>query len=223
MSIIFSSFLMRKTSINKTLKHIRFSPEFEFSCKNKIDMKKLIVKGWELDSDFSVVNGCEIRPKKTHKLYFNNKCLKEIKEVLDFIKKSGGKIYRQNTGLHVHIDTNLFTEEEVIHIFDSFIKLQAEIYKKFNVNKVRANIYTQKIDPKCYHYFDKRKLKKWLREPHTKCFYYRDRNYGLNLFALLEHDTIEFRFGNMDLDFKKVYKLIKFIINFVLKYSKKEA
>jgi len=218
---------MRKRKIDRTLENIRYAIEIEVEFPNTKDSQKLIdrhrvIRGWAMDTDGSLENGCEYRPKDRNKLYWNEDCIDQIKEIVGLIKAHHGHI-RPSCGFHVHIDSSKFTYKELINIVKAFIKEQKSIYRKFKVLKCRED-YAQKIPTDTIKYLTERNIKKIKKsdnyEDSINHPYFSERHYALNILSLQKHNTLEFRMLNGSIQIRTMKKYIKWCIEFCLKNAK---
>ncbi len=213
----------------KQLEHLRFGIEIEVEFPNIEDSTKLIAKhriirGWDLDQDWSLDNGAEYRPKKSNKLYYNQDSLDQINEIIGLIKAHKGNI-RPSCGLHVHIDMTNFTNKQIVSIVNKFVREQNLIYKTFGVLKERAEETAKKIPkeeinkvtPNAIDLIRKRKYD----SSDTTYDYLRDRTYGLNIQSLKKHHTLEFRIFNGTIQSDRIWKYIKWALEFCIKGSLK--
>ena len=197
--------------MNKCIDNIRFAVEIEVefpSVKDSYDLiaKNRLIRGWEMDMDGSLDNGAEYRALDKNKLYWNEDCIDQIKEIIGLIKAHKGHI-RPTCGLHVHVDMKNFTNREILHIMRNFTKKQNKIYKKFKVLKSRYET-AQKISNdsiKKLNVYIIKKIKKAKTE-------FEDKYYGLNINSLGIHNTLEFRFFNFKLRLSAKIRVLSFLV-----------
>lgn len=210
---------------DKKLTNIRFGIEIEAEFPTKEDSWKLIkrnkiIQGWELDMDGSLNNGAEYKPKDKNKLYFNKETYTQIKEVIALIKVHKGHV-RPTCGLHIHVDMSKFTNEEIKNIIEAFILKQFKIIKKFKVCKARLEETAEKIPKDTLKILNKENIEK---VRNNKVFpegdYFQNRHFLLNLQALEEHGTLEFRLFNGTIVPDKIRRYIKWSIKFCLDNAK---
>lgn len=209
----------------KKLNNIRFGIEIEAEFPEAKDSYKLIeknrvIKGWELDYDGSLDNGAEYRPKKKNHLYYNEDCIDQINEIIGLIRAHKGHV-RPTCGLHVHIDTERFTNQEIVNIAKAFYKHQDKIYKHFKVIKSREKHNVKK--------FNKRMIKSLTTAKITtirkgriafKEDAFQDRDFGLNLYSMAIHGSVEFRFFNGTIQPRNIKNNIKWCIEFCLQQAR---
>jgi len=207
----------------RTLENIRFGIEIEVEFPTVKDsmlliQKHRIIKGWELDSDGSLDNGAEYRPKDRNKLHFNEDCKDQIREIIGLIKAHRGTI-RPTCGLHIHIDMSKFTNKEITQIVKKFITKQDGLYRKFGVLKSRSGHSALKIPKSTKIKITANIIDKLSEEDYfeTNVDYFRDRNYGLNLMSLKTHGTLEFRLFNGTIQTRNIFNYIKWTIEFCIK------
>lgn len=204
---------------------IRFAPEIEIEFPKSKDSQKLIgrnrvLKGWYIDSDGSLDNGAEYKPKKNNKLYFNEEGLTQIKEILALIKVHKGKV-NKTCGLHIHVDVSNLPDKKVLEIIREWIHRQKFIIKKFNVHPDRLDQYCQilpkdnlqKLTIKQIHDF-RNSDKGWQFDAYD---YLDSKYYSLNATHLQKDDfgTLEFRLFTATLNFKEIQACIQFCLNFI--------
>jgi hypothetical protein len=212
--------------ISRSLESIRFGVEIEFNLPKNIDNLEFIsnfkpISGWEIVEDPSTDNGAELRPKKSNKLYFNEKSMKQIKRALNTLKKYNASV-DGSCGGHVHVDMSKFLNKEIVKIFKSFYKSQDLLIEKFQVKDERLECHTQRLDSSAM------KLKiariSRLKNLEDESFYgttcLTDKAYLLNIRSLSEHGTLEFRLFNGTLSFEQWKYNIKYAIEFCLSHCK---
>jgi len=213
--------MRKKRELNK----IRFAVEIEVEFPDVKDSYNLIeknrlIRGWELDYDGSLNNGAEYRPKDRNHLYFNEDSFDQIKEIIGLIKAHKGHI-KPSCGFHVHIDTKKFTRKEIINIAKAFYKHQDYIYQEFKVLKSREKENAKKLHKGMTEKLNTRKVTLISRgDCAFKEDVFMDRDYGLNLYALNLHNTIEFRFFNGTIQARKIKQYVKWCIEFCLNNAK---
>ena len=210
----------------RTFETLRFSIEIEVEFPDKKDSQRLIAKhriirGWALDSDGSLDNGAEYRPKDRTHLHWNEDSIDQIKEIIGLIKAHKGNI-RSTCGLHVHVDMSNFTYKEIANIIKAYIKDQHKIYKQFKMLKYRRD-YAQKIPKTVRRYLTEANLKKVKEggfEYGEVCEYLTERHYSLNVDALNKHGSLEWRLFNGSIQIRKIKSYIKFVLNYCLDNAK---
>ena len=207
----------------RTLENVRFGVEIEVEFPTVKDsmlliQKHRIIKGWEMDSDGSLDNGAEYRPKNRNKLYFNEDCEDQIKEIIGLIKAHRGTI-RPTCGLHIHIDTSKFTNKEIVQIIKKFIIKQDGLYRKFRVLKHRIETSAMKIPKSIKTKINSNIVDKLYDEDYfeTNVDYFKHRHYGLNITSLNTHNTLEFRLFNGTIQVRNILNYIKWTIEFCIK------
>ena len=216
---------MRKKIKNKFLEDIRFGIEIEVEFPQVKDSyglieKNRLIRGWEMDFDGSLENGAEYRPKDKNHLYFNEDCIDQIKEIIGLIKAHKGNI-RPTCGLHIHIDTKTFTREEIVNITKTFYNHQDKIYKDFKVIKSRESHNAKKLNKRMVASLTPSKITAIAKgRTAFKEDMFQDRDFGLNLYAMAIHGTIEFRFFNGTIQPRNIKSNIKWAIEFCLSNAK---
>jgi hypothetical protein len=219
--------MMPRLKTKRTLENTRFSIEIECEFPSAKDSQKLIskhriIRGWELDYDGSLDNGAEYRPKNRNKLYWNEDCIDQIKEIIGLIKAHRGHIKGSTCGFHIHIDMSKFTNKEICNIIKAYIKQQNKICKQFGMLKCRLD-YAQKIPTNTIKYLTERNIQK-IKENNDNCrdicIYMSERHFALNLLALQRHGTLEWRLFNGSIQINRIKGYIKFVLNFCLNNAK---
>lgn len=220
---------MRTHHKSRKLNDIRFSPEIEVEFKNEkistdLINKHRIIKGWDIKVENGLMKGAEYIPKNSNKLFFNSDSKDQIKEILAIIKVHKGFVTNK-CGLHCHIDAKSFTSQEIVNIVKAFIKKQKDIYIKFKVYRRREKRHAEKIPNIIYDIINKDIVDSIRRgNPiNLNSDYFISRFWGLNLQSLNAHNSIEFRFANGEIKFNKIIRVIKFCIEFCLKYANKKV
>lgn len=214
---------MQKQKANRSLETIRYGLELEVEYPNTKDSQKLIekhriIRGWDISYDGSLDNGSEYKAKNKNKLFWNEDCIDQIKEIIGLIKAHRGNSGNGTAGLHCHIDMSQFSNKEICNIIKAFIRQQNKIYKEFKVLNCRLD-YAQKIPVNTIKYLTENNIKKMKKDGNNfdeKCEYMQERHYGLNILSLNKYGTLEFRFFNSSIQINKIKQAIKFSINFCL-------
>ena len=218
---------MPRPKQKRILEKLRFAIEIEVEFPNKKDSQKLIskhriIRGWALDYDGSLDNGAEYRPKDRNKLYWNEDCIDQIKEIVGLIKAHRGHIKGSTCGFHVHIDMSKFSNKEICNIIKAYIRQQQKIYKQFKVLKCRLD-YTQKIPVSTIKVLTENNIQ-IVRKDEDNCRdiheYFNERHYGCNVLALQKHGTLEFRMINGTIQIRRIKSYVKWCLEFCLKYAK---
>jgi hypothetical protein len=213
----------------RTLETLRFAIEIEVEFPNKKDSQKLIskhriIRGWALDYDGSLDNGAEYRPKDRNKLYWNEDCIDQIKEIIGLIKAHRGHIKGSTCGFHVHVDMTKFTNREICNIIKAYIKQQNKVCKQFGMLKCRSD-YAQKIPANTIKYLTESNIQKIKNNEFSYgegCEYLSERHYQLNALALNKHHTLEFRLFNGSIQISRIKAYVKWCLEFCIKYAKGE-
>jgi len=196
---------------------ITIGVELEACCSNKqiyLSLKNILVD-WEIKLDNSVLGGVEITSPI---LRFDNKSIKELKYVCDFLEKN--RFYIDETcGGHIHLGFDYFKD---IDEFKIFIKLYESVEdivylisnRCFSEFRSGLNHYAAKLSPilrsisKVEVNWDKiNDLKEYLTVIKKNCS---SRCFGLNLFnAYDDKNTVEFRMPNGEIEFREIVLNIK--------------
>ena len=166
---------------------------------------------------------CQLReePIIKSKIHQNGSVVYNIKTDLGTYIANGIPVH--NCGLHVHIDTKKFTRKEIINIAKAFYKHQDYIYKEFKVLKSRERDNAKKLYKGMIETLNPRKVTLISRGDNAfKEDVFLDRDYGLNLYALNLHNTLEFRFFNGTIQARKIKHYIKWCLEFCINYAKNE-
>lgn len=217
----------RRKQTNRSLSLVRFGVELEVEFPHSKDSQKLIAKhrlisGWEIDFDGTLDNGAEYRPKNKNKLFWNEDCFDQIKEIIGLIKAHRGNIKGSTCGLHVHVDMKQFSNSEIVNIIKTFIKEQGKIYRQFRIIPSRKE-YAQKIPIEVIKQLTIKRIQDLRRYQDINDYdsgYFTDRHYAVNILSLNKHGTMEFRLFNGSLKINQIKKAIKFAIQFCLKHAK---
>jgi len=208
----------------KKLEKIRFGVEIEVEFPDTKDSSDLInkhrlIRGWTVDYDGSLDNGAEYKPKDSNKLYIKEDTIDQIKEIIGLIKAHKGTI-RPTCGFHVHVDMSKFTSKEIVNIVKAFIEEQDKIYKDFKV--IKSRYQTARKLPKSWRNKVTEKSIRALKHSKYNNMYteFNDRYYGLNISALENHGTLEFRFYNGTIQARKIIGHVKWAINFCIRNCK---
>jgi hypothetical protein len=207
------------------LKRLRWAVEIEVEFPKAKDSEALInrhsvLKGWEIDSDGSLENGAEYRPKKTNKLYWNEESLTQLKEILALIRVHRGKV-SDSCGLHIHINARDFTDKQVLMIIKEFVHKQRFIIKRFDVEKGRLDSMCQLLPKENITKLTEAQIHKFRTNSNDWEFnsysYFDEKYYSLNIQHLRKNDygTLEFRLFNATLNFRELKERIYWTLNFV--------
>jgi len=211
--------------MKRSLDSIRFAVEIECEFPEVKDSYQLIeknrlIRGWEMDFDGSLENGAEYRPKNKNKLYYNEDCIDQIKEIIGLIKAHKGHI-RPTCGSHVHIDMKNFKNQEIINIVKAFYQHQDKIYKDFKVIKSRENCNAKKLNKRMVNSLTPAKITAIKRGRSAfKEDMFQDRDFGLNLYSLSVHNSLEFRIFNGTIQVRNIKSNVKWAIEFCLANAK---
>lgn len=218
----------------RKLDSIRFGVEIEALFKSPEESKTLIEKkriipGWTVVYDGSLENrkgdvvGAEYRAKNKNHLYFNQDSIDQIKEVLSIMKVHKATV-SPKCGLHVHVDMKDFTNEEIVSIVKTFITHQKEYYEQFRVFKCRLANHAHPIDKKVKDLINAdivRKIRKHENIMSTDCHdYFTDKYRALNIDALSDHGSLEFRLFNGSIQINSIKRAIRFALEFCIKNAK---
>ena len=205
---------------------IRFAMELEVEFPNSKNSQKLIdrhrvLEGWEIDTDGSLENGAEYRPKRSNHLYWNEESLIQIKEILALIKVHRGKI-NKTCGLHLHINTKNFTDKQILTIIKEFIIKQKYIVKRFEVHADRLESTCRLLPRENLNKLTERQINNYRKQTQTWSYDgyngLMDEKYNaLNITHLRQGDygTLEFRLFDGTLSYKKLKSQIEWTLNFI--------
>lgn len=119
----------------------------------------------------------------------------------------------ESVGLHVHVSVRGLTAEDVTWLWQEFRTRQEDIYRAFEVDSTRAECWCQPLD---YSYpclsFDG---DNWQFDARYAYGGHVGRYYGLNLLALQQHGTVEFRLFNGGESAQYIRAAIEFARRFV--------
>jgi hypothetical protein len=218
---------MRKNKQIRLVKisSIRFSPEIEVEFPHSKDSQKLIdrhrvLQGWEIDSDGSLDNGAEYRPKRSNKLYWNEESLTQLKEMLAIIRAHRGKC-SNTTGLHIHVDAKRFTDKQITTIIHEFVHKQRFIVKRFAVRKERLAEMCKLLPQENLQKITVKQINKFRGDKLDWNFryyqYFEEKYHSLNITHLSKGDygTLEFRLFNGTLNFRELKERIYWTLTFI--------
>lgn len=202
---------------------LRWAIEIEVEFPNTKDSQKLIdrhsmIKGWEMDGDFSLDNGVEYRPKKNNHLYWNEESLTQLKEVLALIRVHKGKTYK-SCGLHIHIDCNKFSARQIYVIITEWLHKQRYIVKRFKVHPDRLENQCMLLPKEMLKAVNIRTIDKFRKGliDNWNCKYLDEKSMSLNTMHLAKgnYGTLEFRLFNGTLNYKKLKEQILWTLTFI--------
>jgi hypothetical protein len=213
------------------IRHIRFSPEFEFELPAKLDSDKLIergktLKGWTLKSDGSLQNGIELSPENPNHLYYNEDSLMQIKEILALVRVYKAKAL-PSCGLHIHISVKSINDKQILTIIREWVHKQKFIAKRFKVSKERL-AETCKLLPKSQlHKLTVKEIHQFrnnLRTSFRSYGYLDEKYYSLNASHLPKSDyqTLEFRMFSSTTNFREIKEVIYFVLTFIKESLERE-
>lgn len=151
-----------------------------------------------------------------------SKSLPLLFSIIDIIKALGG-LTNESCGIHVHVDR---PEElnDCILLYNRFLLEQESIFDKFKVNQNRIETYCKKLDSdKPITGSDSEQITEvisLISHVHS-CNVENDlplrkvRYYGLNMYSLLAHGTIEFRIFNSSLNRVDVATILDWVLHFM--------
>lgn len=205
---------------------IRFAIEIEVEFPHSKDSQKLIdrhrvLEGWEIDSDGSLTNGAEYRPKLGNHLFWNEESMTQIKEMLAIIRVHRGTVTK-DCGLHMHINCKNYTDRQILEIIKEFIIKQRYIVKKFNVHpdrlestcKLLPRENLNKLTVKQIHEF-RHQSQDWSYSGYNGLL---DEKYqALNISHLRQGDygTLEFRLFDGTISYRRLKAQIEWVLNFI--------
>lgn len=202
---------------------LRWAVEIEVEFPKRKDSEKLIerhrtLKGWEIDSDGSLDNGAEYRPRKANHLFWNEESKTQIKEVMALIRVHGGKVNR-NCGLHIHIDTSKMTNKQILTIITEFIHKQRFIIKKFDTSKDRLESMCKVLPFEGLKKIKEKDIAEYRREGGKWNFeayeYFSEKYYALNITSLPDKGTLEFRLFNATDKPKEILDRVEWVLKFI--------
>lgn len=218
---------MKKTRGRRTLKKvefvdiqkIRFAPEIEVEFPEKVNADRIIehekIRGWEVKYDGSLENGAEFVPLDDNHLYYNQKGLRQIQDVLKRIARHKGRISHR-CGLHIHVDVEKIDDEDLSIIIKEFIRKQRWIVSQFKVKKNRLDASCQLLPRKYLNSITPKKVQRFRKDNYWNCEYdYFDRNSALNILCLPSTKSIEFRLFNGSCSYEKVKESIHWVLMFM--------
>lgn len=201
------------------IKKIRFAPEIEVEFPEKVNADKIIehekIRGWTVKYDGSLENGAEFVPNDNNHLYYNREGLRQIQDVLKRIHSHGGRISKR-CGLHIHVDVQKISDEDLCTIFKEFIRKQRWIVKKYKVSENRLNDACALLPRKYMHKITIRNIKTFREKDRWYSGYdYFERHSALNILCLPATGSIEFRLFNGSCSYEKVRDSIHWCLVFM--------
>lgn len=199
---------------------IKFGCEVEFNCSHDAKFfekeKKLINSPFKIDNN---CNGSKI--KEAISSIMTKKDLTSLRDILELINKYGGYI-KGDEGAHIHFDSNIVNEENIMSLLKLWYASEKTIYKFAKCDNLKLRklyyIYAHEIGiflkPLIIE-FENGRINLDLFKAFAK-------NSGLNLKNYIEHnpckDTIEIRVPNGTLNYEVWLNNIDFFGN-LLSYS----
>lgn len=201
---------------------LRWSPEIEFVLPNENsfgllsqDLTKHIKGKWDMVSECGLGEyGYELIPKIDNHLHYDKSTWKQLQTISRLIKKHKGRV-TNSCGGHIHIDASKLSNSHILKIVQEFTSKQMAILGKFHVDKERVENYCALLNSKkikrltCKHIANMRKDKSY----HS--IFKNGRFHSLNLLSLSGHNTVEFRFFNSSIDWRKIKSRIKFLLTLI--------
>lgn len=143
----------------------------------------------------------------------------QLQEVVRAVWNAGARVSNQ-TGVHIHLDGAAFNPKSVVNLVKIVNKQEDLIVKALGVNTHRLATYAKKVDADFIQKIEKKKPKSkeeinrlWYGyQNHTPMHFDRSRYRGMNLHALFEKGTIEFRYFNGTLHAGKIKAYIQFCL-----------
>lgn len=153
----------------------------------------------------------------------NSSTLPTLFIIIEVIKAIGG-VVNNSCGIHIHIDKPDI--KSICLLFKKFINMQDEIFNTFSVQENRQSEYCKKFpsDINIPEFDSEKDFLDWYYKSFS--VYEGDvpiiktsRYYGINMYAIESHNTIEFRIFNSSLSSVDIAKYIKFVLNFCYEFD----
>ena len=130
-----------------------------------------------------------------------------LQEVVRSIRRSGG-ICNESTGIHIHIDFELYNAQKLRNLVNIFASKEDMLYQALQVNSERENTYCKKVDKHFVEELNKRKpndlqtIKRlWYGDDREYHSHYDSSRYRcLNLHPVFTDNNIEIRAFNSSLN-----------------------
>lgn len=143
--------------------------------------------------------------------------IETIQEIVRAIRQAGGRV-NDSCGLHVHIDASGHTAKSLRNLANIMASKETLLFKALEVNPERYNKWCKKVDNNMLTKLDSRKPKTleevkriWYNGDCNRSYTHYDnsRYHALNLHAVWQKGTVEFRMFNSTLHAGKVKAYIQ--------------
>jgi len=143
--------------------------------------------------------------------------IETVQEIVRAIRRAGGKV-NESCGLHVHIDASGHTAKSLRNLANIMASKETLLFKALEVNPSRYDKWCKKVDDNMLTKLDSRKPKTleevkriWYNGDTSRCYSHYDnsRYHALNLHAVWQKGTVEFRMFNSTLHAGKVKAYIQ--------------
>jgi hypothetical protein len=143
--------------------------------------------------------------------------IETIQEIVRAIRRAGGKV-NESCGIHVHIDASGHTAKSLRNLANIMASKETLLFKALEVNPARYDRWCKKVDDNMLTKLDSRKPKTleevkriWYNGDTSRCYQHYDnsRYHALNLHAVWQKGTVEFRMFNSTLHAGKVKSYIQ--------------
>jgi hypothetical protein len=143
--------------------------------------------------------------------------IETIQEIVRAIRQAGGRV-NDSCGLHVHIDASGHTAKSLRNLANIMASKETLLFKALEVNPERYNKWCKKVDDNMLTKLDSRKPKTleevkriWYNGDCNRSYTHYDnsRYHALNLHAVWQKGTVEFRMFNSTLHAGKVKAYIQ--------------
>ena len=143
--------------------------------------------------------------------------IERIQEIVRAIRKAGGKV-NDSCGIHVHIDASGHTAKSLRNLANIMASKETLLFQALEVNPSRYNKWCKKVDDNMLTKLDSRRPKTleevkriWYNGDTNRCYSHYDnsRYHALNLHAVWQKGTVEFRMFNSTLHAGKVKSYIQ--------------
>jgi len=135
-------------------------------------------------------------------------CMRMLRKVCAALQELGGMV-NSNCGLHVHVDANNLSVEQIKTVFHRYTKFESVIDLMVPANRRGGNSYFSKTGVNLVDSVER------CQTTEALMYLQADRYYKVNLCALRRHGTIEFRQHSGSINGDTIINWISFITSFV--------
>ena len=189
--------------------------EYEGGCYKVYTIRDQEGRKWKIERDASILtqvktrNGIENTYNDDYKVEFVSPICtwEDIETIQEIVRelRHRGAIANTSCGIHVHVDASIHTARSIRNITNIMTAKEDILFKALQVAPERANRWCKKVDDRFVEILNKRKPsskdaieKIWYngRCERSQNHYDESRYHALNLHAIWQKGTIEFRCFN---------------------------